>query len=147
MNKNKYSKPFMAIEEFEANSYCAICTVTNNMIWSPVPETNGLGGWQEKNAPVGYRIDTDEYPWAINSKYLGVSSFTKTHIRASDDTYESDDNESYWEIVLNTPGTVYTKKNNKYVETGLVYPAGSVFYKNYNAGTDTDIVYDPKNHS
>ena len=143
MQRKNYSKPRMAFEEFRTDSYCATCSISqSHLIWSPVPENNGYDGWQQYNGPVpGVNIDADHaYPAVINSHYLGIDSYEKIlveHEPLSDCT-------PYYKIVLHSEGVVYTQ--NKKQKTGVTYPAGTVFYKNYNAPL-TDFQDDTKTRS
>ena len=132
MERKNYSKPRMAFEEFRADSYCAICPIPAAMVWSPVPEINDVPGWQERTHVDGHGLDHGV--GTTNSKGLGVGTIEYRHISADDNTYEHDDNHSYWEIKLTSPARLYDYHNNThtYTETDFVYPAGSIFYKNYN---------------
>lgn len=141
--KRKWGKPVTEVQQFVPQYCTQECSAPANMIWSPVPETNGLGGWQEHGThmPTGYTMDNKHLEFS--GLYLGVTTFEKRHISSEDDTYEYDDNASYWEIQLTGPAWAYRKKNGKYVkETGYdwIVP-GKIFYRNYpdNVTFDFDV--------
>ena len=153
MKKQNYSKPFMVTEKFTPQYFCAGCTITKNMIYSPVPETNGEPGWQKND--MGIPIDSDQHPWAISSKFLAVGeNFEVVTIDGSDSTYPHDTALTYYEIHLSAPAEVYEKKtiNGKttYVPTGLIFNPDQIFYHNYNflsGGTIASSFWYPKNQS
>ncbi len=103
------------------------------MIWSPVPEINDVPGWQEYANKVNEN-GLDHGRGTTNGMGLGIGTINYKHISSKDDTYPDDDNYSYWEITLTSPARLYSYKQSTkiYTPTDIIYPTGSIFYKNYN---------------
>lgn len=121
----------MVTEKFTPQYFCAGCTITKNMIYSPVPETNNVPGFQRSDN--GHGIDSDHYPWSISSQYLAVGdAFTVQSIRAEDDTYPNDNENMYWEIRLTANAEVYKKKGSTFEPTGVTYTPSQIFYHAYD---------------
>ena len=133
--RREYSKPFLMVEKFVPQNYCYVCDAPRDMLWSPVDEDNGIPGWQSSDTglPSGSHIDNkDKNPISL---YLGCTGFTWRIVKAEDNTYDQDNHNTYWEIKLTGPASLFKKSGNLFTEVdgSPTYAAGAIFYKNYDA--------------